>query len=105
MFEVEYICELKSREVFERAKDSILNHPFVYTKITKNIFEDIVEFEIKQTLGIKIMKVISSKQHLNCLFNSELLYSKIEYYKELVISIFTNWVKKIFSLNNGFLYT
>ncbi|WP_299673283.1 hypothetical protein [uncultured Tenacibaculum sp.] len=79
--------------MFESAKDSLLNHPFVNVKVNQGMIDDIIEFEIKQVLGGKIRNVITKTESLNHIFNSDILQQKIFFYQKLVIETFIAWTK------------
>ncbi|PKH52881.1 hypothetical protein CXF68_20220 [Tenacibaculum sp. Bg11-29] len=97
--ELDYICKKRSREVFEAAKDSVLNHPFVDTPINQGIINDCIEFEIKQKLGAKIIKDFSVKNNLNNPIHLETINKKTAFYISMVTNTFTAFINKHIAKN------
>ena len=54
--ELENDCKSRARIVFENFKDTLLNHPFIETKINQGIIDDCINFQVKQVYGRKLLK-------------------------------------------------
>lgn len=93
--ELDMLCKKYARVVFEAAKDSLLNPPFIEVKDRKGLIEDIIDFEIKQSFGSKVLKkYLNSNSLSNDLF-IKMISEKIRYYEEIIISTFLSFSRKI----------
>lgn len=85
--QLEIDCKINGRKVFENFKHSLLNFP-LDNKISTDVVEAIILFEVKQNYGRKVLK-----NHINSNLSKKqlkLISLKIKEYENLIIK--TCWV-------------
>ncbi len=84
--ELDTICKAVSRKVFEDAKHSLVNNPFVTDKPA--IVNDCIEFSINQKLGGSILKEFIKKNDFSTTEQLKVVSDTIATYKAIVIKAF-----------------
>ncbi|MCG7502371.1 hypothetical protein MHM83_10855 [Tenacibaculum sp. Mcav3-52] len=90
--ELDKLCKVEARKVFETFKETILTPPFIEIKNTESFIDDSINSQISQVYGTKIMKTyieqVKSEQQMKYLQN------KIKEHKEILIKTALNFAKK-----------
>lgn len=84
-------CKKYARIVFENFKNSVVNYP-LENIITEEVIEEIIEFEIKQQFGRKVLKnhVTGNESDVQLKKMQEIVSD----YKETIIKTCWNWWRK-----------
>ena len=88
MTQLEYLCKIKSRSIYEGAMHSLNNHPFVNTPINQGIINDCIEFEIKQKHGAAILKEFIKNNNFDTPQLHSIVINRIKWYQNKVIRAF-----------------
>ena len=88
--DLEYACKKHCRKVFDAAKDSFINHPFVGDIDKEQLAKSCIEFEISQVFKSKINN--DFKDFLNTPRYYNIIQERAQYYERLAIKTFKNFV-------------
>ena len=90
--ELDNLCKVEARKVFESFKETILGSPFIEIKNIDGFIQDSINFQVKQVYGTKIMKKyineVKSEEQMKYLQN------KIKEHENILIKVALNFAKK-----------